>query len=457
MANFILPKNTSSVLEDLLREQGTDLSGDYEPADRALTQAQIDSVLGLVNPPKPPEWAPLMTLGTPADPRAGMKKSSYKASSSTTSPLDTTPTLVEKGTPASEMDLSDKEMEAALQQQKDQIMTNILARTGVDLGHAISRVPGKSEDIIGKDFDTLANLPVEQLTQKRDAQYKKFSREKEMFDKKEAADPNSEHSASVRSLATSWLKMSGLDNIANTIQGMSAEQIDKKFPFISNLVNAKMAQDSKKEQAALLVGQKIEAKKTKEEEAKYGKEYNLSKAVAKTDDTLKYSQGVYNLEQFKNVVSSDPSGALDVALIYDYIKALDPNSAVREGEVDLVRTSSPFLQNVANLPQRITKGSLLPASTRAAILANIERFNQAKKKQFLSHLKPIANQIKTNKLNADNIFIGTPGVTTEEVMSGKSENSNIPKTVIKKFYSKEADKTKFVYSDGTEEIKDGRL
>jgi hypothetical protein len=420
----------------------------------ALTEDQINNILNIANPPQAPLWSSLVSTGEPADlsSKVSMSTKTSSKGSPTTTPIDTKMGI---GTPTN-FDFSDKEMEQALANQREGLLTNQLIKGGVEMGRAIAGTQSNAPILEGQD--ELTGLPVKQLLEGRKAQYDKFTREKEMQDKAEAADPNSQHSVSYRNLAKSMLDMQGLPNISKAIDGLSAEQIDKKFPMISNIVTAKMAQDSKKEAAATLAASKQEAKQFKINQGNADKELALSKIVAKTDDNLKYSQGVYNLEKFREAISSRPSGVLDVGLIYDYVKALDPTSAVREGEVDFIKTASPFFQNIANLPKRITRGDVLPPSVREQILKNIEMFNQSKRSQFLSHLKPIVGQIKTNGLNADNILLGTPGVTSDDIYNPekKQNEQKKNKTLIKKQYSQSANKTKFMYSDGTEEIVDGK-
>lgn len=388
-----------------------------ELPERELSQEQIDTVLTLSNPPRQDDWSKLLSIGTPSD-LSMSDKISMKASikGHATTPVDTQLEQPKAITTSP----TDVEMENALADRQQNLLGRLFLESGAKAGRALAQVSPR-EPLVSPTIDALIDAPVKDIEQKREAQYKKFTREKEIVDKTEASDPNSQHSVSYRNLAKSMLDMQGLSNISKAIEGLSAEQIDKKFPMISNIVTAKMAQDSRKEQSALMAASKLELKEAKKEADKFSKESLLSNRVAKVDDNLKYSQGVYNLDAFKQAVVANPSGALDVALIYDYVKALDPQSAVREGEVDFIKSSSPFLANVGNIPKRITKGDILPAKVRQQILQNIEMFNAAKKKQFLSHLKPITGQMKAYDLNPENILLDTPGVSKEDIY-------NIPKS-----------------------------
>jgi len=280
----------------------------------------------------------------------------------------------------------------------------------------------------GIDFKRLEELGTKEASDilaKRKAASEKRDEAAKIQEEKEKAeykDPNSQTSQNTRMLTKAMLDTAGLSSLSQQITNMSAYEIDKKFPYLTNIREAKEARDARALQAAATRAAKDELKAQKVQSANYEKENKLAGAVSKLDQSLKYSQGVYNLEQFKNVINGD-SGVVDVALIYDYIKALDPSSAVREGEVDLIKSASPFLKNIANLPKKITKGTILPPEVRKQLLKNIESFNDSKRKQFLSHIKPIAQQIKTYNLDPNNVFIDTPGVTTDDVMGTKPSST----------------------------------
>lgn len=59
--------------------------------------------------------------------------------------------------------------------------------------------------------------------------------------------------------------------------------------------------------------------------------------------------------------SKDPTGKGDLTMVYSYIKALDPESVVREGEIDLVNANRSIPDRVKGYAQRLATGkSLLP-------------------------------------------------------------------------------------------------
>lgn len=66
--------------------------------------------------------------------------------------------------------------------------------------------------------------------------------------------------------------------------------------------------------------------------------------------------------------AQDPSPKGDLTMVYSFIKALDPESVVREGEIDLVNANRSIPDRVKGYAQRLATGqSLLPAERQDLI------------------------------------------------------------------------------------------
>lgn len=69
-------------------------------------------------------------------------------------------------------------------------------------------------------------------------------------------------------------------------------------------------------------------------------------------------------------VIADPGNASkQLSILYTMIKNLDPNSAVREGELDLAQSTQSYLDKIGTAIQRVTSGKIISAGT-AVSLAN---------------------------------------------------------------------------------------
>jgi hypothetical protein len=92
---------------------------------------------------------------------------------------------------------------------------------------------------------------------------------------------------------------------------------------------------------------------------------------------------------YKNVLTSsfgEGQGVSDIALLFGYMKMLDPGSVVREGEFDRVKLAAGPAAQWMNTWDFVKKGSLLPAHTRSKVrdLAGkfyVNAFNTQKEKE----------------------------------------------------------------------------
>lgn len=89
---------------------------------------------------------------------------------------------------------------------------------------------------------------------------------------------------------------------------------------------------------------------------------------------------------YGRVVASaeDPSPAGDLALIFNYMKVLDPGSVVREGEFATAQNSGSVDDRTRNLYNRILEGTRLSADQRADFLNRATRLYQGAEQQYRS-------------------------------------------------------------------------
>ena len=95
-----------------------------------------------------------------------------------------------------------------------------------------------------------------------------------------------------------------------------------------------------------------------------------------TNDTMKrfreQSAAIVNVEALAN--KPNPSNADDLALIYSFVKLLDPGSVVREGEIALTQKATPLTQKLTMAYNRLykTEGGILDAATRQSYLESAQ-------------------------------------------------------------------------------------
>lgn len=123
-------------------------------------------------------------------------------------------------------------------------------------------------------------------------------------------------------------------------------------------------------------------------EFQYQKEYNptdtsknaanLRKEFAKEtkDSNFRLAQDAY--KRTKDVPNT---GAGDLSLIYSYIKALDPTSVVREGEINISKATASVPENILTAYKRVKEGKLLSDQQRQEYKGEIGRFYNEKAKE----------------------------------------------------------------------------
>ena len=104
----------------------------------------------------------------------------------------------------------------------------------------------------------------------------------------------------------------------------------------------------------------------------------LRKEFAKEtkDSNFRLAQDAY-----KRTKEVPNTGAGDLSLIYSYIKALDPTSVVREGEINISKATGSVPENLLTAYQRVKEGKLLAKQQRAEYKGEIARFYNEKVKE----------------------------------------------------------------------------
>ncbi len=113
---------------------------------------------------------------------------------------------------------------------------------------------------------------------------------------------------------------------------------------------------------------------------------------------------------YNRVVKSaqDPSGAGDLALIFNYMKILDPGSTVREGEFATAQNTGGMDDKIVSLYNQLVRGERLSHKQRADFVDRSGRLYQgAVDFQGVTDTR-YKNLADTNKINPENILF-SPG------------------------------------------------
>ena len=99
-----------------------------------------------------------------------------------------------------------------------------------------------------------------------------------------------------------------------------------------------------------------------ENETKLRKEYDKS-----SED---FKEAKLGFEKVQNAASAEPSGANDLAIIFGYMKVLDPGSVVREGEFANAENTAGVPDRIRNFYNKVREGQRLSDPQRANFIAS---------------------------------------------------------------------------------------
>lgn len=102
--------------------------------------------------------------------------------------------------------------------------------------------------------------------------------------------------------------------------------------------------------------------------------------------------------------TKDPSAFGDVSTIYGFVKSLDPNSAVREGEIHLMGVAASVKSRLQRAVNRMASGQQLTAEQRADILKWAKQREQTARTILKQHSAPTFEQSDRLGLNRTDIL-----------------------------------------------------
>ena len=289
----------------------------------------------------------------------------------------------------------DNELADAQAANQDYIRAVLLARAGNKIGSSIAGV--KADEKYGQDFADLSNKKVTDLQDRRkserDIEDQGFQRRNqviserkslfELGDKEKENDANSDVSKAFREYMRSYAKMANVP--VNIDDRMSMADLQKTTGMLGNIVSAKMAQDARRDNLMLTREAKEATKKEKSNIQSLNWGDQTAKDLIKNPYYKSYSTIKKNSQVF-DAALKDPSGVMDLSALYSFVKFLDQDSAVREGEIDLLMKSVGGIDSIKQQVEKaMTTGSTARVLPNAVIKAMIKS-NEVLKKNLTSGL-----------------------------------------------------------------------
>ena len=122
-----------------------------------------------------------------------------------------------------------------------------------------------------------------------------------------------------------------------------------------------------------------------------------------TARTKSFTSSNADFQKMKSAVKED-TGPGDVALIFSFMKMLDPGSVVRESEFALAETSGGLIERLKNTYAKAKDGERLTVTQRNNFLALAKKFMNASSEHEIVVRGDLQNMVKDYKLSAKNVF-----------------------------------------------------
>ena len=215
---------------------------------------------------------------------------------------------------------------------------------------------------------------------------------------------NSDSNGAVLNLFTGALDESG-GLAQNNIKLLGAKQASEKALQVERYAGAEQHRASAAESRARI--QKIAA------ELKAGTAGGMTdpKARFEAENKLRdeYQKGSQNFVLIRDALGKvqaagrDPSPAGDIALIFAYMKILDPTSVVREGEFATAQNAASIPDQVRNAYNRALQGTRLNSRQRTDFTNQAQKVFDEQKRSQESNVSNYTRLAKNYGLSVDNI------------------------------------------------------
>lgn len=134
-------------------------------------------------------------------------------------------------------------------------------------------------------------------------------------------------------------------------------------------------------------------------------------------------------DAFTRIESSakDPSAAGDLALIFNYMKVLDPGSVVRESEFATAANSAGVPERIRAQYNKVVSGERLAPKTRADFVSRGRKLYQGRLKQYQKTEDQFRSLSQRSGLNPDNVVLdlGVPSSVPQGALQALQSNPQL--------------------------------
>jgi hypothetical protein len=196
-----------------------------------------------------------------------------------------------------------------------------------------------------------------------------------------------------------------------------ADRLDEMFPSVGTQETIKKTEKLGAEIQQLNL--EMQAVGTPDPKQLFDMETKLNKTY--TTRTADFTSSKSDYQKMKDSAKED-SGAGDVALIFSFMKMLDPGSVVRESEFAIAQNSGGLLESLVVQYAKAKDGDRLSPKQRDNFLVLAKKYMSASSKHEVMVRGDLQNIVDDYKLNSKNVF---GNAKAREDLGNASENAGI--------------------------------
>lgn len=223
-----------------------------------------------------------------------------------------------------------------------------------------------------------------------------------------------------------------------TLKKMSASQIQSYLPQVEKMAEA----DQKSEDRRFELSQRAEDRKLTRDMARQNRELAVGeksdqwreRQITSYRDTLQRSDAYkdwLNIKGKTQIIQeavNNPSAFGDLGVVFDYMKALDPGSVVREGEQKAFKSIGSLPQKTVNAINGFLTGKSLTPEQREEILGWVKKREAIQRKLLETQIGPMRKQAERNGFSMDEIDSTLSEKPVEEKKASSTSIMKDPRT-----------------------------
>lgn len=291
------------------------------------------------------------------------------------------------------------EYEDLLARYKEAEERQRLAQLGVSLGQAGERV-GSAIAMVKPGDQSF----YEQQMKLAGGITDEFKEEEAVRREAEKNDPKSETSVSMRNL----LKEQGI-TVPETI---SAAFIEKQYPQFANIIAQRRAAEERAESRRERAEERADRALSKLDSEKQ----SIALRIAPKIQNKQY-ETLAELQAQKALIDeavTNPNPQRDTTMFYSFVKALDPNSVVREGEIRFSQAARSIPSSVRGLFNKGFKGQMLLPEERRNIQDFMNQRLTLARSAWEASASPFLKQADEAKIDRELVAPGTAALAPLE-------------------------------------------